>query len=229
MNKLNQKSDFVAMIDFANARLTMIENQLRTYDVLDYNTLEAMGAMPRELFVPEHMSPFAYLDRAVPVGGNRELMTPMVFGRLLQAMGVRKTDRVLDIAGATGYSAAVFATMAADVIALEDDAELSRKAKENFAKLGLDNVTTDIGPIEKGAKSGAPFNLIFVNGAIETEPTVLLGQLAEGGCLGCIQGSGRSGRAVIYRRNFEHFTALRIFDGSAVSLKAFSKPLEFSF
>lgn len=217
------------MIDFTSARLTMIENQLRTYDVLDYNTLEAMGAMPRELFVPADMSAFAYLDRALPIGNNRELMTPMVFGRLLQAMGVQKTDRVLDIAGGTGYSAAVFASMAADVIALEDDVELSAKADQNFKNLGLENVVVETGSISAGAKLGAPFNVIFINGAIETEPTLLLKQLADGGCLGCIQGSGRSGRAVIYRNNSGHFTAMRIFDGSAVSLKSFTKPLEFTF
>ncbi len=217
------------MIDFAHSRLTMIENQLRTYDVLDYGTLEAMGDMPRELFVPSNMSAFAYLDRALPIGRNRELMTPMVFGRLLQAMGVQKTDRVLDVAGGTGYSAAIFGTMAADVIALEDDIDLSAKAKENFTSLKLENVATEIGAIEKGAKSGAPFNVIFINGAIEIEPASLLSQLVEGGCLGCIQGSGRSGRAVVYRRNLDSFTPMRIFDGSAISLVSFTKPLEFSF
>ena len=217
------------MNDFTNARLTMIENQLRTYDVLDYATLEAMGAMPRELFVPQHMSAFAYLDRPVSIGVNRELMTPMVFGRLLQAMGVQKTDHVLDVAGGTGYSAAIFAAMAGHVTALEDDADLSAKAKETFKNLKLENCVTEIGSIKEGAKSGAPFNVIFINGAVEAEPAALLNQLAEGGCVGCILGAGRSGRAVVYRRTLDNFTPTRIFDGSAISLKSFAKPLGFAF
>lgn len=217
------------MLDFAHARRTMIENQLRTYDVLDYNTLDVMGYVPRELFVPKDSAAFAYLDKPVPFGQNRELMTPMVFGRLLQALDVKKTDRVLDIAGGTGYSAAVFAKMAMDVAALEDDAKLALQAEENVSKLGLKNVEIYRGELFAGLKNIAPFNVIFINGAIEVEPTELLNQLIDGGCLGCVIGAGRSGRAVVYRRNGKNFTPTRIFDAAVMTLSAFVKPKEFIF
>jgi protein-L-isoaspartate(D-aspartate) O-methyltransferase len=217
------------MLDFAHARRTMIENQLRTYDVLDYNTLEVMGAVPRELFVPKDMTAFAYLDRPVPLGNNRELMTPMVFGRLLQALDVKKTDRVLDVAGGTGYTAAVFASMADHVFALEDNTKLALEAEENFAKLALKNIKVCRGDIGSGLKNKAPFNIIFINGGVEVEPTELLNQLIDGGCLGCVFGAGRSGRAVIYRRNGAHFTSTRIFDAAVMTLSAFIKPKEFNF
>ncbi len=217
------------MMDFAHARRTMIENQLRTYDVLDYNTLNVMGAVPRELFVPKNMSAFAYLDRPVPLSQNRELMTPMVFGRLLQALDVKKSDRVLDVAGGTGYSGAVFATMADKVFVVEDDAKLALQAEENFAALELKNVEIYRGEIAAGLKKHAPFNVIFINGAVEVEPSELLNQLIDGGCLGCVFGSGRSGRAVVYHRNGMNFTATRIFDAAVMTLSAFIKPKKFNF
>jgi protein-L-isoaspartate(D-aspartate) O-methyltransferase len=217
------------MLDFAHARRTMIENQLRTYDVLDYNTLEVMGVVPRELFVPKDSIAFAYLDRPVSLGQNRELMTPMVFGRLLQALDVKKTDRVLDIAGGTGYSAAVFASICDHVFALEDNAKLALEAEENFDKLALKNIEVCTGDIGSGLKNKAPFNVIFINGAVEVEPKELLDQLIDGGCLGCVFGAGRSGRAVIYRRNGSHFTSTRIFDAAVMTLSAFIKPKEFNF
>jgi protein-L-isoaspartate(D-aspartate) O-methyltransferase len=217
------------MLDFTHARRTMIENQLRTYDILDYNTLDVMGLVPREVFVPSDKSAFAYLDRPVPLGQNRELMTPMVFGRLLQALDVKKSDRVLDVAGGTGYSAAVFANLADKVVALEDNAEFIAQAEKNFTQLGLKNIKLNQNAIDKGAKNQASFNVIFINGAVEVEPVELLNQLVDGGRLGCVFGSGRSGRAVVYNRNGANFTATRIFDAAAMTLLAFIKPKEFNF
>ncbi len=217
------------MFDYANARHTMIENQLRTYDVLDYNTLEAMGAVPRELFVPADCAAFAYLDKPVPLGQNRELMTPMVFGRLLQVLDIQKTDRVLDIAGGTGYSAAVFSCLAQHVVALEDDDAAIDAAQHNFNTIEATNITCIKGTIEEGAPKNAPFEVIFINGAIESEPKLLLKQLKDGGRLACVLGSGRNGRAVIYRRAGTNVTVTRIIDASAIWLTSFALPLTFKF
>ncbi len=217
------------MMDFAAARRTMIENQLRTYDVLDYNTLDAMGAVPREAFVPDEVSAMAYLDRQLSLGQGRALMTPMVFGRLLQALDVQKTDQVLDVAGGSGYSAAIFARLCHKVVALEEDDKMAADAAANVKKLGIENVAVECGAIRKGSSKNTQFDVIFINGAIEAEPKELLAQLADGGRLGVVLGFGRSGRAVVYRRNAGNITASRIFDASAIPLSAFAKPPEFSF
>ena len=206
----------------------MVENQLRTYDVLDYDTLDVMGRLPREIFVAPERQAMAYLDQSIAIGDNRALMCPMVFGRLLQALEVKPTDRVLDVAGATGYSAAAFAMIAAHVVALEDDADLLELARANFLATGT-AVETVLGDIAAGHPAGAPYDVIFVNGAVEIEPARLLEQLSPNGRLGTILGSHHGGRAIVYRRSGDAITAHRIVDADAMPLKSFQKPLEFSF
>ncbi len=217
------------MMDFAAARRTMVENQLRTYDILDYNTLDVMGSLPREMFLPAERQSMAYLDLSVSLGANRALMCPMVFGRLLQALEVKKTDRVLDVAGGTGYSACALGKLAASVVALDEDEAQLAITRANFAASGLTNAETVQGNITQGHPKSAPYDVIFVNGAVETEPSALLSQLSEGGRLGVILGLGRSGRALIYHRSGKNFTATRIIDAAAEPLMAFAKPAEFRF
>ena len=216
-------------MDFAAARKTMVENQLRTYDILDYDTLDVMGRIPREKFVPEGREPMAYLDQSVEVGAGRALMTPMVFGRLLQALAVRKTDKVLDVAGGTGYSATAFAMLAQEVVLLDEDAAILDRARANFAANGVANAKTVEGRIGEGYKDGAPYDVIFVNGSISVEPTALLAQLADGGRLAAVADFGRSGRGLIYRKSGGHVTSVRIIDADAMPLAAFQPKPAFSF
>lgn len=217
------------MMDFAAARRTMVENQLRTYDVLDYDTLRVMGTIPRENFVPEGRKSMAYLDQPVFLGGDRALMTPMVFGRLLQALSVRPTDSVLDVAGASGYSATAFGMLARTVTMLDDDDEHLQQAAANFRAHGLSNVKAVKGDIAEGYPADAPYDVIFINGSIEVEPTALLAQLADGGRLAAVTEFGRSGRGVIYRNSGGHIASSRIIDADVNRLPAFQRPLEFKF
>ncbi len=217
------------MMDFAAARRTMIENQLRTYDVLDYTTLEAMGAVPREVFLPPERQAMAYLDLSVPIAKNRAMMTPMVLGRLLQALDIKKNDKVLDVASGNGYSAAVLARYSSHVTTLEADAVLVQKIKDNLAACAIGDIAVVQGAVTAGSIKDAPFDVIFLNGAVDLEPTDLLKQLSEGGRLGVILGQGRSGRAVVYRRTGTHFTSSRIFDAAAEPLPEFAKSPEFHF
>lgn len=217
------------MTDFAAARRTMVENQLRTFDVLDYDTLEAMGEIPRELFVPADRQSMAYLDRQVDLGHGRSLMIPMIFGRMIQALDIRRSDKVLDVAVGTGYSTAVLAKLAGEVVALESIPAQLAAARANLAALGIGNVRFVEGPIDGGHGETAPYDLIFVNGAVETEPTTLLGQLAEGGRLAVVTEFGRSGKASLYRRSGQSVSNTRIIDAGAVRLAEFQRPPAFQF
>lgn len=217
------------MMDFSAARRTMVENQLRTYDVLDYNTLEVMGALPREVFLPPSLKMLAYLDQSIPLGRGRSLMSPLVFGRLLQALEVGKTDKVLDVAGATGYSAAAFGMLAGSVMAIDEDEAELETAKRNFEALGLGNVVASLANVTEGCPEHAPYDIIFINGAVEVEPKALLAQLGDGGRLGVVLATGSAGRAVVYRKNGGQITVTRIVDGEAVLLPSFRKPVEFQF
>lgn len=173
-------------IDFVQQRLAMVDCQLRTFDILDHGVLARMLEVPRENFVPDNMSAVSYSDRPIDVargGIVRTILPPMFLGRMLQVAEITKSDRVLDIAGADGYSAAVEAGLAGEVVALEANEEFAAAARDKLVAMGIDNVRTTAGDLADGYAAGAPFDVIIVNGAIEIEPARLLGQLAEGGRL----------------------------------------------
>src|SRR5262245_49644713 len=126
--------------DFAELRARMVDGQLRTTDVTDPAILEAMGALPREMFVDEKRRPLAYLDEDLLVAPGRYLMEPSPLAKLLQLAAIASTDRVLDVGAGTGYSAAVLSRLAASVVALESDDSLAGRARDALSRTGAANV-----------------------------------------------------------------------------------------
>jgi protein-L-isoaspartate(D-aspartate) O-methyltransferase len=218
-------------MDYARARRVMVDSQVRPHDVTDLRIQAALLDVPRERFLdPAHRS-LAYLDTEVPVSAQsrRVLLKPMVFGKLLQAAGITESDRVLDVGCATGYSSAVLAKLAANVVALEEDAALARAAAAALGEAGARNVSVAINPLTAGWPQGAPYDVILLEGASEVAPQPLLAQLKEGGRLVAVIGGARMGKATIYRKDGQHVTALQLFDAGAPVLPGFSKPPEFVF
>jgi len=109
---------------FENARIHMIESQLRPNKVVDDRVLRAFASIRRELFVPEHLRQVAYVDEDLPLGGGRYLMEPRVAARLLQAAEVEPTDAAFVVGAGTGYEAAVIAVLTRYVVALDGGGEL---------------------------------------------------------------------------------------------------------
>jgi protein-L-isoaspartate(D-aspartate) O-methyltransferase len=219
------------MVDFAQARRTMVDGQVRTSDVTDLRVIAAMQEVARERFVPAARRAIAFLDRDVPVSddGARCLIKPMVFGKLLQAAAFTGTERALDVACATGYSSAVLARLAASVVALEEDKALATAAGEALAAAGASNVMVAGGPLTAGWPDGAPYDVIMLQGASEVAPDSLLAQLSDGGRLLAVIGSGPMGRATIYRKAGNHVTAQPLFDAAAPLLPGFAKAQAFVF
>jgi protein-L-isoaspartate(D-aspartate) O-methyltransferase len=118
------------MTEFGATRTHMIESQLRPSKVIDARVLGAFAGIRRELFVPEHLRAVAYVDEDLPLGRGRYLMEPMVAARLLQAAALERTDTVLIIGAGTGCEAALAAALARSVVALEEEPELARHARE---------------------------------------------------------------------------------------------------
>jgi len=179
---------------FAALRETMVERQIRTFDVSDLAVQARMKTVPREIFVDDAYASLAYSDARVLATGAapRELTAPLILGRLLKEAHVRETDRVLVVGGASGYAAALIAGLAAEVVSLDEDAALTAKAQANFARLGLDNAKAIAGPLTAGgAKS---FDLIVVDGVVTGSLDALGAQLAEGGRMVSAV-SSRRGRA----------------------------------
>jgi protein-L-isoaspartate(D-aspartate) O-methyltransferase len=216
------------MVDFAGLRRAMVEGQVRIYDVNDARLLAAMETVPRERFVPEARKSVAYVDQPVAVSANRSLLTPMVLARMIQALDVEAGDMVLDIAGGTGYSAALLAQLGGKVVAAEPDVSGEAMATNCAGLPGSQNIVFALMPFEKAAGDHGPFDAILVNGALEVEPTALFAHLKEGGTLVVVMGAGRSGRVMRFTKSQGHVSGMAVLDASAPLLEAFRKSEQFT-
>lgn len=215
------------MTDFVSARRHMVDGQIRTTDVTDLRVISAMLEVPRERFVPPASAAIAYLDLDVPVGAYRRLLRPMVLAKLLQAAELEATDRVLDVGCATGYTAAVLARIAGQVVALEQDAGLAKAAGDALSS--QPNVDLVGGALAEGWPQGAPYDVVVLEGATEVMPDALCQQLKDGGRLVCVLGSGPGSKAMLYRRSGAEVGGRPIFDASAALLPGFAKTPVFAF
>jgi protein-L-isoaspartate(D-aspartate) O-methyltransferase len=223
------------MPDPAAARLNMIDGQLRPNGVRDERILTAMETIPRERFVPPPLAGIACIDEELPVSPSRFLLRPMVFARLVQAATISADDRVLDIGSGTGYSTAIIAGMAKQVIALEADANLHKIAAANLEAINVRNVEFQSGQLGKGLPSGAPYNVIVVNGGMEIVPGALLAQLGENGRLVAVvrhygpAHAAHTGEARLYERRRGQTSHRALFDATAELLPDFAAPKGFKF
>jgi protein-L-isoaspartate(D-aspartate) O-methyltransferase len=156
-------------------------------------------------------------------------MRPAAFAKLLQLAEIGEADKVLDIGTGTGYSAAVLARIAGSVVALECDAELARSASAQLAALGVVNAKVAEGPLEAGYRTEAPYDVILLEGAVELVPQLVFDQLAEGGRLVAVLGSGGSAIATLYTKTEGDIGRRPAFNGNARPLPGFERPKSFVF
>ncbi|EJN01618.1 protein-L-isoaspartate O-methyltransferase [Phyllobacterium sp. YR531] len=223
------------VLNFEDLRTKMVDNQLRTTDVTDKPLLQAFLDVPREKFVPSVRAPLAYIDDDVLVStataeaGSRYIMQPSPFAKLVQLANIQPEDVVLDIGCATGYSAAILSRISSSVIAVESDANLAGQATAILSSLGYDNVVVLTGPLEKGYASEAPFDVIIIEGSVDHVPATLFDQLKDGGRLVAVEGSGNSGKSMIYVKNEGIVSGRRAFNSAVKPLPGFEKVPEFEF
>jgi protein-L-isoaspartate(D-aspartate) O-methyltransferase len=161
----------------------MVERQLRRRGITDERVLEAMAAVPRERFVPERERRRSYNDSALPIGQGQTISQPWIVAAISQALELRGDERVLEIGTGSGYSAAVLARLAAEVITIERLAELASAARELLAELGADNVEVVVGDGSRGYPERAPYEGIAVHATAPGAPPSLIEQLSIGGRL----------------------------------------------
>jgi protein-L-isoaspartate(D-aspartate) O-methyltransferase len=189
---------------FEKARFNMIQQQIRPWDVADQRVLNAMGEIPRERFVPDVYRGLAYADIEVPIGvdGAQSMLAPKVVGRMLQALGVREDDRVLEIGTGTGYVTACLARLARSVISLESESDLADQAKATLGALSVGGVDVRVADALADAIEGGPFDAIAVTGSMpdDTPLGALQVQLAPGGRLFAIVGEAPAMEALLVTR-----------------------------
>jgi protein-L-isoaspartate(D-aspartate) O-methyltransferase len=209
-------------VDLEAARTSMIDSQVRPNDVTDRRLIAAMAAVPRETFVSEALRASAYADIMVETTPGRWLLAARDFSKLLNSCAIRETDRVLDIAPGTGYSAAVISKLAASVVALEQDEAAAATVRHN-----VPGVEVAVGPLKAGLAAKGPFDVIFVNGAVEEVPQAWLDQLAEGGRLAVACAEAGVRRARVYTRSGDETAWRTPFDTAIPLLPGFEKAAEF--
>jgi protein-L-isoaspartate(D-aspartate) O-methyltransferase len=208
--------------DYVAARQAMVDSQLRPQGVNDPAVIEAMSLVPREKFVPDELKPLAYIDRAVPLGEGRALPPPAVLGLLLTALAPLRRERALVVGAATGYSAAVLAEMGIATDAVECSSALAAAARKN-------GVQVVEGALEAGNPKGGDYDFILIDGAVESIPDALVGQLKDGGRLGgAIVDKGIT-RLIIGRKAGSGFGYLTVADAATPALPGFQRPQAFTF
>jgi protein-L-isoaspartate(D-aspartate) O-methyltransferase len=217
------------MADFESTRANMLEGQVRTNDVSDKPLQGVIMDLPREQFVPKALRSVAYTDVNLEIGDARHLMRPRAFSKLMQAASVKESDLALVIGCGTGYSAAVLGKLCDSVVALEADEAFEKKATGNLEELEIDNVAVVNGPLSIGLADQGPYDVIFVDGALEARSGEIEAQLNDGGRMAVILQDGPIGRATIITRDGDRFTATVFFDASVPLLPGFEREGTFVF
>ena len=216
-------------MDFVAARHNMVESQIKPNRVTDTLVMDALAELPREKFVPKALQGIAYVDEAIDIGGGRHLMETWVLARLLQTAEVQTDDIALIIGCGSGYEAAVMAYIANTVVALESDENMATQANGTLSELSIDTVAVVNGGLVQGYSRQAPYDVIFINGAVPEIPERLSSQLAEGGRLVAIVGEGAYGKGTLVTRYNDVITSRVVFDAGTPTLPEFEQDSHFSF
>jgi protein-L-isoaspartate(D-aspartate) O-methyltransferase len=174
-------------IDYAKARETMVEQQVRPWDVLDVRVLDVLAELPRDAFVPAPHRNLAYADIGLPIGHGESMMKPVLEGRMLQALALQPGDDVLEIGTGSGFISACLGRLARDVVSLELHADLAEAARARLDEQGINNVRVDLADA-LAWDTDRRFDAICVTGAVAAIPPRFVQWLRPGGRMFIVQG-----------------------------------------
>ena len=170
-------------MNFEQARFNMVEQQIRPWDVLDQDVLDLLMAVRREEFVPAAYKTLAFADVEIPIGCGQAMLKPVIEGKILQALQVKRSDTVLEVGAGSGYFAALLAACSDWVRTIDIEPELVKLAVGNLARYGVENVIVEDGDAAAGWRCRAPYDVIVMSGGLPMLPPALLAQLKVGGRL----------------------------------------------
>lgn len=212
-------------VNFEQARFNMVEQQIRPWEVLDQDVLGLLLAVKREDFVPAAYRNLAYADTAIPLGHGAEMLHPLIEGHGLQALQLKKHEKVLEVGTGSGYMAALLAAHAEQVWSVEIEPTLAQTAKANLQKAGIGNVAVETGDGLAGLAAHAPFDAIMVSGAVEEIPTALLQQLKVKGRLFAVVGNAPVQTMTLVTRVGENeYRSETLLEAGAPMLRSSAKP-----
>ncbi|MBC6439824.1 MAG: protein-L-isoaspartate O-methyltransferase [Rhodospirillales bacterium] len=216
------------MVDFVKARKAMVDSQIRTVKVTDERILDALGDIPREVFLPEHLRSIAYVDEDLRIKCERYVTEPMVLARLLQTAEITASDAVLVVGCTTGYAVALVSHLAETVVGLDDDPEFVAHADRVLSDLGVDNGVVVEGELVEGYPRQAPYDVIIIEGRCGEVPDGITEQLADGGRLLTVVDDRGVGKAVVMRRGTGGAVGQRVlFDANVPPLRSFVREAAF--
>lgn len=199
-------------MDFNKARFNMVEQQIRPWDVLDFDILDALGEIPREAFVSEAQKAYAYSDKTLPLPNGGNMLEPKIVARMVQGLALKPGQKVLEVGTGSGYATALIAQMGAHVVTVDLDPEQQMRAKTVLDELGYASVTCQVGDGLTMSVGGAPFDAIYVGGGVSAIPEMLKEQLKDGGRMVVVVGGAPVQRAQLITRNGNTFVETTLFD-----------------
>lgn len=211
------------MSDFATRRMMMVDTQVRPSDVTKFPIIEAMLNVPREVYVPRSLREAAYVGEHVDLAPGRVVLDPRTLAKMLDALDVQPDELVLDLGCGLGYSAAVIARIAHTVVAVEEDEALAADAQRVLSEEGVDNAIVLHGPLAGGAAKHGPYDVITIEGGVESVPEALVAQLKEGGRMAAIFVEGALGTVKLGIKHDGRMVWRFAFNGTAPVLPGFER------
>ena len=216
------------MSAYSARRVMMVDTQVRPQDVTKFPIIEAMLAVPREVYVPADKREAAYVGENISLGGDRVMLEARTLAKMLDAVDIQPGDVVLDLGCGLGYSSAVIARMADAVVAVEDNEALAAEAQRVLASEGVDNVAVVAGPLAEGCAKGGPFDAIMVQGGVQDIPQALIAQLKDGGRIAALFMDGPLGAVKIGHKTGSKMVWRFAFNAAAPVISGFAARHEFA-
>ncbi|MEC5161653.1 protein-L-isoaspartate(D-aspartate) O-methyltransferase [Janthinobacterium sp. CG_23.3] len=217
-------------MNIEQARFNMIEQQIRPWDVLDPDVLDLLTVVKREDFVPAAYKNLAFVDTDIPLPGGEAMFTPKLEARILQEVGLKKHENVLEIGTGSGYMAALLAFKGRHVTSVEVLPELKALAEKNLAANGVGNVTVELGNGAQGWANGAPFDVIVISASVPVLPETFMQQVKVGGRILAIIGDAPVMSAhLITRVSDSAYDTVKLFETSVKPLVLATTPSQFKF
>lgn len=189
-----------ARFNMREARFNMIEQQIRTWEVLDPVVLDLFNEVPRENFVAESQQGLAFADVELPIGHGQTMLSPKIEGRILQALAIKRTDKVLLVGTGSGYLTALIAKLAKHVDAVEIIPELSSIASARLNRQNIHNVTLHIADALNDFATDASYDVIVFTGSLQLYPNAAEHMLNIGGRMFAVVGEMPIMQAMLTQR-----------------------------